>query len=223
MIDLQNTRLLAEVLRLQRWAGGDAVPADRVFGLMNGFESVINEENESPGVTEEQQEEVENMLEEIESGEQPADGMAIKERLHRDGIDELKAILVMKMCMLQSRFPDALKKLASSGSGFEHVSRFRTPEANWFGALHHLELIDTTDGAYREMHAVFSPCIPRAGEIIEPERGSRMRVANVTYVIGSQGESPGITQPILIPHVHLEALGNDEDNESGDTPSGEDK
>jgi hypothetical protein len=41
---LPTERILAELLRLQPWAGGESVSAARIYGLMHGFESVIQDE-----------------------------------------------------------------------------------------------------------------------------------------------------------------------------------
>ena len=70
---LQRLQILAEILRLQRWAGGESVSADRVFGLMHGFETVIREESEGFGITEETQDKVEDLLEDVESGKQSSE------------------------------------------------------------------------------------------------------------------------------------------------------
>ena len=82
-------RLLAEVLRIQKWAAGEAISASRIFGLMHGIESVCRQESESFGISEAVQDKVEDILEEIETGTQKTDGMSIKDRLRADGIDEL--------------------------------------------------------------------------------------------------------------------------------------
>ena len=205
--DLQNARLLAEILRLQRWAGGEAVPADRIFGLMHGFKSVLCQEAEASGITSETQEKVEDLLEDVEGGKQSTEGRDVKGRLRSDGIEETEAGLVMQLCLLQSRFVDGVTKIASGrGSVFSHILSQRTPESDWFGALHYMELVDSTEGVHKKMHAMFSACVPRVGEIVEPERGSRMRVVDVSYVAAKQGRSESVPQPILIPYVILESL-----------------
>ena len=205
--ELQYARLLAEVLRLQRWAGGEFVPPHRIFGLMHGFESVIDQEEEAKGVSSETQESVEKLLEDVEAGKQSTDGPSVKDRLRREHIDESQAALVMRLCLLQSRFIEGVKAIASGlGSVFHSVVCHRQPESDWFGALHYVELVDSTEGAAKKMHAVFSPCVPRVGEIVEPQSGQLMEVVNVVYVTVMQGEHAGIPQPILVPHVTLRSL-----------------
>jgi hypothetical protein len=210
--NLQNARMLAEILRLQRWAGGDSVSAGRIFGLMHGFESVLREESESVGVTAEVQRKVEDLLEDVEAGKQSVDGLAIKDRLRRDKVNESDASLVFQLCLLQSRFTEGVEKVATgSGSIFAHVIRQHSPESAWFGALHYVELCDSTEGVHKKLHGMFAPAVPRIGETVEPQRGSPMRVVNVVYVAAEQGDSEGIPMPILIPHVILEPWNGDDE------------
>jgi len=48
----------------------------RIFGLMHGFESVIRQESEGFGISEETQEKVEDLLDDVEAGTQSADAQA---------------------------------------------------------------------------------------------------------------------------------------------------
>nr|WP_123784771.1 hypothetical protein [Pirellula staleyi] len=203
--------ILAEVLRLQRWAGGEHVPADRIFGLMNGFESVVDQESESFGISRDTQDKVENLLEDVEYGTQSTDGMAIKDRLRRDHVAESDAGRVMQLCRLQSRFVDSVNAIANGvGSVFAYITRRRQPEQNWFGSLHYIELVDCTEGVRKKLHAVFAPAIPRVGEYVTPENGPAMRVVGVDHVVASQGDDESVVHNILIPHVLLEMDDNDE-------------
>jgi hypothetical protein len=205
--DFQYARLLAEILRLQRWAGGHAIPADKIFGLMHGFKSVLREETDGWGITADLQDKVEDMLEDVEDGTQSTDGLAIKDRLDRDGLDETKASLIMRLCLLQSRFVEGVKKVASGrGSVFAHILLQSPPASDWFGALHYMELVDSTEGVQKPMHAVFSASVPHVGEIVEPQRGQRMQVIEVVYVAAKLGESENVPQAILIPYVSLKPL-----------------
>ncbi len=199
--------LLAEVLRLQRWAGGEHVSADRIFGLMHGFESVIEQETESFGISEETQRKVEDLLEDVDFDRQSTMGMAIKDRLRSDGIKETDAGKVMQLCRLQSRFGPAIDKIIEGqGSVFASLGRRRLPEQDWFGALHYMELVDCTEGARNKMYAVFAPAVPRVGEILTPQQGSNMRVVGVDHLVINQGEQEGLSQHCLVPHVLLEAI-----------------
>jgi len=200
---VQAGRLLAEVLRLQRWAGGEAVPAARLFGLMHGIESVLDQEDQ-PGISRDTQERVERILQAVDSSEQSTDGLAIKARLHQDGIDETDASIVMRLCLLQSRWTDAIDRLiAAKGSIFARLRVERSSETDWFGALHYMELVDVTDGLPQKMHSVFAPSVPRVGEIVEPEKGSRMKVVGVEHVVGRQEDALCRSPVFLVPHVLL--------------------
>jgi hypothetical protein len=207
-IDIQIGKLMAEILRLQRWAGGEIVPSDRIFGLMHGFESVLNEEN-TYGISRETQDKVEDMLEDVESGRQSTDGPAIKGRLWKEKVSETDAKMVMQLCILESRFDDAIKKIISGrGSVFVSLRSKRSSEMDWFGALHYVELVDCTDGANKKMHGAFSSCVPRIGEDVEPEQGSLMRVKSVIHVAVKKTQDSHERQVLLIPHVMLEAVDN---------------
>lgn len=210
--DLYHTRILAEILRLQRWAGGESVSADRIFGLMHGFESIIREESEGFGITQETQEKVEDLLEDVEADKQSTDGSAIKDRLHRNDIDEIDAENVMLLCRLQSRFIEGIEKISQGrGCVFPRLYGPRLPEQDWFGALHYMELVDCTEGVHKKMHAVFAPAVPRVGEFVTPENGSQMRVVAIDHVVITQGESEGMSQPTLVPHILLETIDDDGD------------
>jgi hypothetical protein len=207
-------QVLAEVLRLQRWAGGEHVSADRVFGLMHGFETVIRQEAESYGISEETQDKVEDLLEDVENGKQSPDGPAIKDRLWREKIDETDAVRVMELCRLQSRFTEGIESIANApGCIFAGLSKPRLPEQDWFGALHYMELVDCSAGERAKMHSVFAPSVPRVGEIVTPQRGTAMEVVDVEHVIINQGDDEGIKQHYLVPHVILRSI-EEEDGKS---------
>jgi hypothetical protein len=207
-------QILAEVLRLQRWAGGEHVSADRVFGLMHGFETVIRQEAESYGISEETQDKVEDLLEDVENGKQSPDGPSIKDRLWREKIDETDALRVMELCRLQSRFTEGIELIAKApGCIFAGLNKPRLPEQDWFGALHYMELVDCSAGERAKMHSVFAPSVPRVGEMVTPQRGTVMEVVDVEHVIISQGDDEGIKQHYLVPHVILKSI-EEEDGES---------
>lgn len=201
---LLNARILAEVLRLQRWAGGESVSAARIFGLMNGFETELQRECEAFEISEETQTKVEDMLEDVDKGTQPTDGMSIKERLRQDGVDETDCRRVMTLCRLQSRHIGGISKIVNGkGSPFLGLDSPRLPEQDWFGALHYVELVDCTDDTRKKMHAVLCPTVPRVGEVVTPQQGSRMRVVAVEYDVISQGDREGVSQRYLVPYVLL--------------------
>ena len=83
--------ILGELLRLQRWAGGEHVSADRLYGLANGIESVMREEAERETITEREQTLVEDMLDDVDKGKQSTDAKSIKDRLYSLEVEEWKA------------------------------------------------------------------------------------------------------------------------------------
>lgn len=178
---------------------------------MHGIESVIRHEEDSFGISEETQNAVEDMLEDVDCGKQSTDGPAIKDRLRRDGVDESDAATIMELCQLQSRFGPAIEKVMNGkGSVFSHVGGTRPNEQNWFGSLHYMELVDCTEGSRNKMYSVFAPVVPRVGETLSPQHGSRMRVVGVNYDVIDQGEHQGTLQHCLVPYVLLEAIDDDE-------------
>lgn len=203
-------KLLAEILRIQRWAGGESVRSARIYGLMHGFESVLKEETEYFGISREVQDKVEDILQDVEDGSQAADGLSIKQRLLEDDIDEIVAGRVVQLCRLQSRFPEATDKLTSSRSHFSHLRISQFPEQEWLGALHWMELVDCTEGAYKKLHGCISPTVPRVGEVITPESGSAMRVVDVEYKLGRHGLDESATHNVLTPYVYLECEESDD-------------
>jgi hypothetical protein len=209
----ETGRILAEILRLQRWAGGEAVDAARLFGLMHGFETALRSENGGL-ITEEAQKRVVDMLDEVDRD--PASASYIDARLRAAGIGRDTAIKVMELCRLQGRFTNAIKEIASAPHApAEYRSLEETepgPESQWFGALHYLELVDCTKGIEKKLHAVFSPGIPRIGEFIEPERGSSMEVVDVRYVAIRQTGSEYAPLPMLVPYVYLRAIDEEADD-----------
>lgn len=208
---IRSSQLLAEILRIQHWAGGEAIDPDRIYGLMKGFESVIADEVETFGISADQQDLVEDLLEAIEAGSQSPNEMAIKSRLREVGVDESTARTVIKYCWLGERFTEAIQKISAAQGPFLHVETMRQPEDDWFGSLHYCELVDCTEGAHRSMHAVFTAAIPQVGSIIVPENGSPMRVVGVEYVVSSSDPLRKSRYSILIPHVLLQAADDDEE------------
>ena len=132
--------------------------------------------------------------------------------MRQDGIDETVASRVIELCRLQCRFTDIISKLAEAGDvGFVHQTRL--PEQDWFGALHYMELVESTEGVNTKMHVVYAPSLPRVGEIVTPQNGPPMLVVGVDHVVASQGEGEGVGYHTLIPHVLLEAIEEDDSDE----------
>jgi hypothetical protein len=209
---IPSPKILAELLQIQRWAGGDGIKSARIFGLMHGIESVIKEENESFGISEETQRKVEEMLDDIDKGIQSTNGMDIKSRLHINHVKECDAKTIMKLCLLQNRFgPEIDKLINGQGSPFHSLNRSHLPEQDWWGALHYMELVDCTTDARKKLHPVFAATVPRVGEVVEPEAGSRMRVVEVEYhIVNVNDQLPSsFKHHYLVPYVLLEAIGDD--------------
>ena len=116
----------------------------------------------------------------------------------------------MLLCRLESRFLDGIEKIAQ-GRIFPRLLKPRQPEQDWFGALHYMELFDSTEGVHKPLHSVFAAAIPRVGEFVTPQHGSQMRVVAVEHAAIALGESEGVSQPCLVPHVILEAIDEDGD------------
>jgi hypothetical protein len=211
-------RILGEILQLQRWAGGNAIAADRIHGLLNGFETAINEELDHfsrNGISEAQQNHVEDMLQAIDQGTASVDPQAIKTWLRTAGLDETIAAEVFQRCLLQSRFTDVINKIADHrGSQFDHLAH-RSPFSvgQWLGSLHYIELVDSSGETDKKMHGVFAPCVPRIGEILTPEGGQCMQVVEVEHVVTTIN-TDGVAQTILVPHVYLEPVDQADEDET---------
>lgn len=131
---------------------------DRLYGLANGVESVLKEERTST-ISEEIQDKVEDILEEVERDELSPDGMTIKDRLRQDEIDELDAQIIMRLCVLQSRFGEGVEKIANCpGSAFPNVLNARSKTVDWSGALYPIELFD--ESKHTKAFFVATPFIP---------------------------------------------------------------
>ena len=202
-----HSRLLAELLRLQRWTAGDSVSAERVYGLLHGFECEWKQEQESFGISDELRNKMEDVLQDVLNEKQATDGPSIKDRLHRDGIDKMDAKSIMTYCRLGSRFPDAIDQIAKGkGSIFRSVNKPQFPEREWLGAPQYMELIDCTEGQRVKMHSVFAPSLPREGELVTPQNGSTMIVVGVEHMIVSQDTNEGMPHQRMIPAILLEPL-----------------
>jgi hypothetical protein len=207
----QLARVLAELLRIQRWAGGEAVSAARIFGLQHGVESVLRQDEESFGIDNDTQDKVEQMLEDVEAHKQSADGIAIADRLRREGVSETHASRVMSLCRLQSRFLDGIRLVASgTGSNYRWLLQPENVTTGWRGAVHYMELVDTSEGVRKTHHAVWAPAVPRVGEYVTPQGGPRMKVVAVEHVVITEAMSEGCEQHCLVPQIVLQA---DEDSE----------
>ena len=197
-----NFRLLGELLRLQKWAGGDAIRSDRLFGLLHGFESVLDEECHDR-ISRETQEAVEDLLEAIDRGDISPEGLSLKSKLREIKVSDEDAQLVVHLCNLQGRHADSIKKITSAKGAFLRPYGAYDEPSLWDAALHYMELVDSTTGARTKMHAVLGPCVPRVSEYIEPENGPLMKVIAVTHVVQRNKEIDGRQQPVLVPHLVL--------------------
>ena len=203
MMDANLAKVLGEVLLLHRWAGGESVPLARLYGLAHGVESVLRQEK-AKTISEETQEKIEDILQEVERNQLSPDGMTIEDRLRQDEIDEIDAKIIMRLCVLQSRFGEGVEKIANSeGSAFSNVLDDRSKTVDWYGALHLIELIDESGNT--KPLTVSTPFIPRIGEVVETHKGTPMIVTDVSYFVmpvkdALEGKYP---QRILFPTVMM--------------------
>ena len=155
----------------------------------------------SSGISEEHEEAFETLLEDVENGRfEASDGAAIKSRLHELNIEESDAIAILKLMRLQEGCPESVEKLFKECSIFAPQRRRQSVVSEWIGAVHSIELLDETVDPPKSWF-VFSPCIPQAGETIEPENGTTMVVVKVAYRATSDKSDP--TRPILAPVVYV--------------------
>jgi len=209
---LHYARTLSDILHLHRWMGGDQIDLATIYGLANGVESVISE-NVPSGISRKTQDKIEDVLEDVDDGKQSPESLAMKSRFHCEGISESDAKIVMRLCILQSRFTDAIKKIAESpGSVFCTVFGKKTTTSDWDGAKIYMELVVDLGKPKPEMLSVFAPCLPRVGEsidlsdIFDKKAGSMyMEVVSIEYgahrIDDPLDKNP---MPKLIPYVILE-------------------
>ena len=208
---LRYAKTLSDILHLHRWMGGDQVDLATIYGLANGVESIV-EESIPRGIARETQEKIEDVLQDIFNDTSLPDSLAIKARFQQEGISEADAITVMRLCVLQGRFTDEIKKIAESReSGFKTIFGQRTQTADWDGAKIYMELVVDLGKQKPEMIATFAPCIPRVGETIdlsdlfEKKAGSMwMEVIGIEYS-AHRMEDPLDKRPMskLIPYIIL--------------------
>jgi len=210
---LRYAKTLSDILHLHQWMGGDQVDSATIFGLANGVETIV-EESIPRGISRETQEKIEDVLQDIDKGSQSPESMAMKSRFHSDHISESDAITIMRLCVLQGRFTDEIKKVAESrGSAFKTIFGRRTQTADWDGAKIYVELVVDLGKQKPEMIATFAPCIPRVGETIDlsdlfdKKAGSMwMKVVGIEYS-AHRMEDPLDKRPMskLIPYIILES------------------
>jgi hypothetical protein len=209
---LRYAKILSDVLHLHRWMGGDHVNLATIYGLANGIESVVKE-SVPRGISRKMQDKIEDVLQDVDHEKQSPDSLAMKSRFHSDGICETDAIDIMRLCVLQGRFTDVIKKIAERpGSVFSTVFGHRTETSDWDGAKIYMELVVDLGKEKPEMIATFAPCLPRIGETIDlsdlfGEKGGSMWMEVVCIEYGAHRmEDPLDRHPIakLIPYVVLE-------------------
>ena len=200
-------RILAEVLRLQRWAAGESIDAATIFGLEHGVESVIDRLFECRDwLDRDTQERAEDIIEAVEAGSQSTDGMSIKNRLQTDQIDESDFSSVLKLLLLEGRFTDGVTAIIEGrGSVFAGIKQSRPSEQQWRGNLHYIELVDCSSGEKMKLHAVYASAVPCVGDTVTPEGGQQMRVIEVEHMIATVDHNIGFPQKIMTPHVYLVA------------------
>jgi hypothetical protein len=117
-------KLLAETYRIQRKLGIPSVDDAKIYALLNGFESAIDDELQRIGfVSKEQETHVMDVLNPI--WEDP-DKLAsfkgfydIENELKAGGVDRTTAIAVLKYLNAHGQFTDVIAKMDTSGSPSE--------------------------------------------------------------------------------------------------------
>lgn len=203
--DLKSAALLAEVLRIHRWAGSNEATAAKVFGLLHGIETVINPDDAEPmGISRETQDKFDDILDEIESTSQPANGMSLKARLRSDGIDEVDAKTLLDYYRLSGKFAEAIDMIAQADGSIYTSRTVNSDERNWRGGLNYFEICyDLPDGTHKTI-GVFSPTVPRIGETVNLRDQQAMRVVDVVYLLCDDDEPTNGSTQYLLAHVIVE-------------------
>lgn len=124
MDKLMFGKLLGEIYRIQNREGYSPVSESTIFGLLNGFEHVINEEIERMGhVTTEEFNRVGDILNEYFIDEEKLSNLSgyydIEPKLNSYGIPRWKAIQIITFFKAIGQFEDVIEKFNSSASPTE--------------------------------------------------------------------------------------------------------
>lgn len=120
-------KILGEIYRLQRRLEFPAADAATIYGLLHGFEHVINEELESVGfVSESQINAATGVLSKYFDDPEKCDKFNgfydIESELSRVGVDRATAIRVLTYFKANDQFTTLIHKMNSSGSPIECTS-----------------------------------------------------------------------------------------------------
>ncbi|MXQ53160.1 hypothetical protein [Shimazuella alba] len=114
-------KILGEIYRLQKKEGLYNHSDGRIYGLINGFESVIDEEMDMiPHITEKELKTVTDVLHEIDQNEEETEKFQgfydIERKLQEKGIYRHRVIYILKYLYASGRFTRLIDKMNSSGS-----------------------------------------------------------------------------------------------------------
>ena len=131
---LVYAKILGEIYRTQKRLNTDACPVgdDVIYGLLNGIESVVNNELSVSSISESEQESVEDILNEYSIDEGKLSGLKgyydIEQKLNHQGISRSKAIKILTLLQAEGKFTDVIEKFNSAQSPGE-CKTFNIP--NW--------------------------------------------------------------------------------------------
>lgn len=117
-------KLLGEIYRIQNRNGYSPVSEARIYGLLNGFEGVINEEIDDIGiVTEEEVIKVMDILDtyhlDLDELENLSGYYDIESDLNKENISRSKAIKILTYLNANGQYDHVIKKFNSSNSPVE--------------------------------------------------------------------------------------------------------
>lgn len=119
-------KVLGEIYRIEKRIQSPMCPADdgQVFGLVNGFETAIDQELESIGfITGEQVDAVADVLEPIFSNPEELERFNgfydIESELESRGVDRATASVILTYFNMKGQFANVIAKMNSSGSPVE--------------------------------------------------------------------------------------------------------
>ena len=125
-------KILGEIYRIQNRNGYCGVGESVIYGLLNGFESVIDEEIERIGhITKSEIRTVIDILDEYHKDEEKFKELTgfydIEDKLDENGITRWKAIQILTYLKANRQFVDVIAKFNSSNSPVE-CKRFEIDE-----------------------------------------------------------------------------------------------
>ena len=129
---------------------------------MHGFESVLQGEQPA-GITESTQRKVEDLLDEIDVRKTSIDWLSLKSHLREIEGDESDAALVMRLCPCRAALAMLSRRSRVARLAVCASSAIEIGGAQWFGAIHYVELVDSTEGCIKNSMQHF----PHVSRVLE--------------------------------------------------------